>query len=95
MYGDNENSVEIKTMKEDITETKDTVKRVESVVNDMRVLLAGNYITRKEFDKHKTMEDERFEKHEEKERNGRRWWSATIITIVGIGFAILKAIFKF
>ena len=74
---------EVKTFREDIAEIKETVKDVAEVVNDMRVLLAGNYVTKQDFEKFK------------KEFEGnRRWWSGFIIAVIGACAAILKLLWK-
>lgn len=63
---------EAQTIKKDISEIKEAVKDVSTVVNDMRVLIAGNYITKKDF--------EEFKKGAE---TSRRWWSGFIIAVAG------------
>ncbi|EHQ87547.1 hypothetical protein [Desulfosporosinus youngiae] len=74
---------EARTLKEDIAEIKESVKDVSVVVNDMRVLLAGNYITRQDF--------EEFKKGME---STRRWWSGFMITLAGAFAAIVNLLWK-
>jgi len=74
---------EVQTIKEDIAEIKEAVKDVSTVVNDMRVLLAGNYITKQDF--------EEFKKGME---TTRRWWSGFIITLAGAFAAIVNLLWK-
>lgn len=47
--GDNE----LQTLKEDIAEIKTGVKEVSSGLNDLRVLIAGDYVKRDEFEEEK------------------------------------------
>ena len=74
---------EARTIKEDIAEIKEAVKDVSAVVNDMRVLLAGSYITKKEF--------EEFKKGFETDR---RWWSGFVIALAGAFAAIVNVLWK-
>jgi len=74
---------EARTIKEDIAEIKETIKDVSTVVNDMRVLLAGNYITKQDF--------EEFKKGME---TNRRWWSGFIIALAGAFAAIVNLLWK-
>lgn len=96
-----ENAAEVKSLKEDVTEIKQTVKSVELTVNDLRVLLAGNYVTRKDFDKHKeavqTALDEQktaLELHKEKEQNDRRWWAIAIISGTGVLTSVIAVLWQ-
>jgi hypothetical protein len=41
---------ELQAMKEDITEIKQTVKETNKALNDLNVLVAGNYVKREELD---------------------------------------------
>lgn len=75
---------EIQTLKEDIAEIKETIKEVAATVNDMRVFLAGNFITRIEFDKYK-----------EEEKTGRRWWAGFIITAASLIMGIVTIMTHF
>lgn len=63
---------EAQTIQKDIGEIREAVKDVSAVVNDMRVMIAGNYITKQDFDK--------FKKGAE---TSRRWWSGFIIAAAG------------
>ena len=74
---------EVKTIKKDIAEIKESVKDVSTVVNDMRVLLAGNYITKQDF--------EEFKKEAE---TSRRWWSGFITALAGAFAAIVNLIWN-
>lgn len=74
---------ETQALKEDVTEIKDTVKSVESTVNDLRVLLAGSYVTKTEFDEYK-----------KEEKTNRRWWAGFIITAAGVVMTIINLIFS-
>jgi len=74
---------EVQTIKKDIAEIKEAVKDVSTVVNDMRVLLAGNYITKQDF--------EEFKKGAE---TSRRWWSGFIIAMAGAFAAIVNLLWK-
>ena len=74
---------EIRTIKEDIAEIKETVKDVSTVVNDMRVLLAGNYITKQDFEEFKR----------DSEAN-RRWWSGFILALTGACVAVVNLLWK-
>jgi len=70
---------EIWWIKEQIVDIKDTVKDVAEVVNDMRVLIAGNYVTKRDFEEYKNVE-----------KTNRRWWAVFIITVVGVSTALLN-----
>lgn len=74
---------EVQTIKRDIAEIKEAVKEVSSVVNDMRVLLAGNYVTKNDFEKYK-----------KEAETSRRWWSGFIIALAGAFAAIVDLIWK-
>ena len=74
---------ETQTIKKDIAEIKEAVKDVSTVVNDMRVLLAGNYITKQDF--------EEFRKGVE---TNRRWWSGFIIALAGVFATIVNLLWK-
>lgn len=41
---------ELQSLKEDITEIKQTVKETNKALNDLAVLVAGNYVKREELD---------------------------------------------
>lgn len=73
---------ETEVLKEDVAEIKTTVKNVEATVTDLRVLLAANYVTRKEFEKYK-----------EDEMTSRRWWAGFVITAAGLVVAVINIIF--
>lgn len=73
---------ETKALQDDVAEIKDTVKNVETTVTDLRVLLAANYVTRREFDKYK-----------EEEMTSRRWWAGFVITSAGLLVAVINIIF--
>ena len=70
---------EIRWLKEEMNEIKEAVKDVAEVVNDMRVLIAGNYVTKRDFEEYKKVE-----------KTNRRWWAAFIITAVGVFSAVLN-----
>lgn len=69
---------EIQSLKEDVTEIKSDVKDIHSVLGDLKVLIAGNYVTKTEFEKHK-----------EDSVNTLRWWAGYIITAAGVIMAII------
>lgn len=50
---------DIQALKEDVTEIKAGVKELSSSVADLRVLIAGNYVTREDFIKHQETEEAR------------------------------------
>lgn len=70
---------ELEALKEDIADIKETMKDVSATVNDMRVLLAGNYLTRSDFEKYKT-----------DEKNSRRWWAGFVIAASSIIMTIIS-----
>ncbi len=72
-------AAEIRWIKEEMHEIKEAVKDVAEVVNDMRVLIAGNYVTKRDFEEYKKLE-----------KTNRRWWAAFIITTVGTLSALLS-----
>lgn len=75
---------EIEILKEDIAEIKETVKEVASTVNDMRVFLAGNYLTRLEF-----------EKFRETEEKSRRWWAGFVIAAASLIMGIISLVMRY
>jgi uncharacterized coiled-coil DUF342 family protein len=40
---------DVQKIKEDMSEIKDDIKNINNSVNDMRVLIAGNYVTKQEM----------------------------------------------
>jgi len=70
---------EAQTLKLDIAEIKEAVKDVSSVVNDMRVLLAGNYVTKQDFEEYK-----------KGTTSNRRWWAGFIIALAGAFVAMVN-----
>lgn len=74
---------EVQIIKKDIAEIKESVKGVSAVVNDMRVLLAGNYVTKRDF--------EEFKKSME---TSRRWWSGFIVALAGVFATIVSFFWK-
>lgn len=74
---------EVQIIKKDIAEIKESVKEVSTVVNDMRVLLAGNYVTKRDF--------EEFKKSMEA---GRRWWSGFIVALAGAFATFVSLLWK-
>lgn len=72
-------NLEILCIKNEIGEIKQTVKNVEEIVNDMRVLIAGNYITKHDF-----------EEYQRGEKSFRRWFAGFVITAVGVFTAVLN-----
>ncbi|MHB1651530.1 MAG: hypothetical protein ACYCVD_03515 [Desulfitobacteriaceae bacterium] len=75
---------ELEGLKDDISEIKETMKDVSATVNDMRVLLAGNYLTRTDFEKYKA-----------DEKNGRRWWAGFIIATSSLTMAIITFLARY
>ncbi len=69
---------EIEILKQDISEIKETVRDVADTVNDMRVFLAGNYLTRMEF-----------EKYVDSEKTSRRWWAGFVIAAASLMMGII------
>ncbi|MCO1604114.1 hypothetical protein [Desulfosporosinus nitroreducens] len=74
---------EVQTIKKDIAEIKEAVKDVSTVVNDMRVLLAGNYITKQDFEDYKKGTE-----------NNRRWWSGFVIALAGAFATIVNVLWN-
>lgn len=74
---------EVKTIKKDIAEIKEAVKEVSTVVNDMRVLLAGNYITKRDFEEYKKGIE-----------SSRRWWSGFVIALAGAFATIVNVLWN-
>ncbi|ODA39711.1 hypothetical protein [Desulfosporosinus sp. BG] len=70
---------EVQTLKADIAEIKDAVKEVSAVVNDMRVLLAGNYVTKRDFEEYKKGTS-----------INHRWWAGFVIAVTGAFLAIVN-----
>ncbi|MBC2728577.1 hypothetical protein [Desulfosporosinus sp.] len=74
---------EVRTIREDIAELREAVKDVSTVVNDLRVMLAGNYILKQDFEDYKKGME-----------TSRRWWSGFIITLSGAFAAIVNLLWK-
>lgn len=74
---------EVQDIKDDVKEIKGDVKDVATAVNSLRILIAENYVTRKEFDNYK------------KEEQNNRWrWASFIIAAVGLIMTITNLYFK-
>ena len=74
---------EVQTLKIDIAEIKVAVKDVSAAVNDMRVLLAGNYVTKQDYEEYK-----------KGTATNRRWWAGFIIAVAGAFVAIVNILWK-
>lgn len=74
---------EVQTIKKDLDEIKEAVKHVSTVVNDMRVLLAGNYITKQDFEDYKKGTE-----------NSRRWWSGFVIALAGAFATVVNVLWS-
>lgn len=74
---------EVQTIQKDIAEIKEAVKDVSTVVNDMRVLLAGNYITKQDFEDYKKGTE-----------NSRRWWSGFVIALAGAFATVVNVLWS-
>ena len=74
---------EVQILKADIVEIKEAVKDVSAVVNDMRVLLAGNYVTKLDFEEYK-----------KGATINRRWWAGYIIALAGACVTIVSILWK-
>ncbi|MDR3601827.1 MAG: hypothetical protein P4L49_15305 [Desulfosporosinus sp.] len=74
---------EVQTLKVDIAEIKEAVKDVSAVVSDMRVLLAGNYVTKHDFEEYK-----------KGTTINRRWWAGFIIAVAGAFVAVVNSLWK-
>lgn len=72
---------EVQTVKEDVAEIKADVKEIFTMLNDVRIRLAGDYATRQEL-----------KEHEERERTGRRWWATWILVAASALAAIIRTI---
>jgi len=70
---------EIRWLKEEMVQIKETVKDVAEVVNDMRVLVAGNYVTKQDFEEFKRVE-----------KTSRNWLAGFLITVVGVFTTLLN-----
>ena len=69
-------------IKEDVAEIKNTVKAVETMGNDMRVMLVGQYVSKQEYENHKR-----------EDQNSRRWWATFIIASAGALMTLVKVVF--
>jgi hypothetical protein len=74
---------EARILKADITEIKEAVRDVSVAVNDMRVLLAGNYVTKQDFEDYK-----------KGAIINRRWWAGFIIALAGACVTIVSILWK-
>jgi len=93
--------IEVKALKEDIAEIKASLKEIFTMVNDMRVSIAGEYVTRKDksdcqkevltlIKKYEENSSSLIKDHEEKDRTTRRWWAGYIITSAGVLMTAIK-----
>lgn len=73
---------EVQALKDDVTEIKGDVKDVAAAIADLRVLIAGSYVTKTEFEEYK-----------KEEKVGRRWWAGFIITAAGVVMTIINFLF--
>lgn len=78
---------EVKSLKEDVVEIKSDVKDIGKALQNLHLLIIGNYVTRQEF-------EGKFEKHEQEEKTSRRFWVGTIIAGCGLIFGITTYLFK-
>ena len=70
---------DVQSIKDDINEVKEAVKDLTKAFNDLRVLVAGDYVKKKEFDAYK------------KEETESRWKLATLTaSISAIAFGVLQ-----
>lgn len=63
---------EIQEVKSDIREIKEVQGKIMETVNDLRVIVAGNYVTKQEFDESK------------KENTSEHRWFAGICITIGL-----------
>lgn len=74
-------NVEVQNLKDDVTEIKSDVKGVATQLQALQVLIAGSYVTRKEFEKYK-----------KDEQSSRRWWAGFILAVASALAAIIRTI---
>lgn len=60
------------------------VNKVDDEVGDLKVLIAGNYVTREEFDAYK-----------KEEIQSRRFWAGFFIAVGGLAWAVIEGAAKF
>lgn len=73
---------DVEYIKEGLTDVKDTLKELTHNVNDLRILIAGEYLTKKEFDKYKQT------------KSNTEWKIAGIVfTISAIAFSAMQWIY--
>ena len=69
----------LQDLKDDVKEIKSDMKDVVATVNSLRVLIAENYVTRKEYEDYK------------KEEKANRWrWASFIIAATGMLMAAIN-----
>lgn len=69
----------VQDLKDDVKEIKSDMKDVVATVNSLRVLIAENYVTRKEYEDYK------------KEEKSNRWrWASFIIAATGMLMAAIN-----
>jgi len=85
----------------DVAEIKASLREIYTMVNDMRVSIAGEYVTRKDkttcqkeilalIKEHGEEEKTLIKEHEEKERNTRRWWAGFVVTASAMVMTAIK-----
>lgn len=95
---------EVQILREDISEMRKDVKEIGLMLSDMRVSLAGDYVTRKEknfcqnsFAVELKDHEEKcaldLREHEAKDRSARRWWAGFVISATMVVMAIVNFVF--
>lgn len=73
--------LEVEMLRDDVTEIKGDVKEIHKSLSDLRVLIAGGYVTKKEFEEYKR-----------DELAGKRQLAAGVVAIAGIVATFVSAL---
>lgn len=84
-------SKEIQPLKEDIAEIKQNVKETNKAVNDLAVVVAGNYVKRDEFEDALNKIDSLLKENRDEHKTITGWIIALVLSIFStIGYIIMK-----
>lgn len=84
-------SNELNELKADIKEVREGQREMLTAFNDLRVLVAGNYVTKTEFSEYKKSIGNDLTDHKKENSTTNRWFAGICVTI---GLFILGLFFK-
>jgi hypothetical protein len=88
---------DVQAIREDLVEVKQSIGELTKAVTDLRVLVAGNYITKAEFTEHQKIEEARvvalhnkIDNHEKSERAERWKIFGAAMTVAAFVFGVIQ-----